>query len=182
MTSEFESDKVLKKVPKSGRSRKRSANLLDYLEHMRKTSISFGDADFEDLDVRDDEGESLLHKAIIMDEPEIVRELIELGVELNFHGDLGYTPLHYATSYERLHIVKILVEGKADIDSLDEGLMTPLHLSALGKKLEIVQFLVVSGANLDKEDHVGRKPIDFADPDSPIERFLRDAMANRQKK
>jgi ankyrin repeat protein len=169
-------------VPAGDVQQPRSANLRDYLEHMRKTSWHFENSDFKDLDARDDEGESLLHKAVIMDEPEIVKELVELGVELNFHGDLGYTPLHCAVIFQFLAIVTILVEARADIDSLDEGKMTPLHLAAMGKKLEIVEFLVERGADLDRKDMAGRMPIDFADPDSPIFLFLQEEMAKRERK
>ena len=44
-----------------------------------------------------------------------VKELINLGVDLNVQGDLGYTPLHHAVYQGHLEIVKILVKAGANI-------------------------------------------------------------------
>lgn len=156
--------------------KKRSKRLRDFLEYITERSVSFDGEEFHDLDARDIEGESLIHKAVIMDEPEIAKELIEHGVELNFHGDLGNTPLHIAASFGRLEMVKILIAGNAQVDSLDEGSMTPLFHAIMGNRLGIVRYLISHGASLDQVDCDGHRPIVFAKTGSRMEKLVKSAM------
>lgn len=161
----------------SNRHRKnRSKRLRDFLQYMAERSVSFDGEEFHDLDARNIEGESLMHKVVIMDEPEIARELIEHGVELNFHGDLGKTPLHIAASFGRLEMVKILIAGKAQIDSLDEGSMTPLFNAIMGNRLGIVRYLISKGTNLEHVDCDGHRPIEFAMTGSRMESLVKTAI------
>ncbi|MFN7291752.1 MAG: ankyrin repeat domain-containing protein [Pirellula sp.] len=143
---------------------------------MEESSFTFSGADFQDLDVRDYLGESILHKAVIMGELEVVQELVQLGVELNFQGELVYTPLHIAASFGRLEMVKILIVGKAHIDSLDERSMTPLFNAIMSNRLGIARHLISHGANLDHMDCQGRKPIEFARPGSRMDSLIKSAI------
>ncbi len=72
---------------------------------------------------------------------EIVKSLVEEGVNINIHGDKGITPLMEAAFFGRFSIVKYLVDKGADVDArADDGSTAP-QLAALGQHWEIVDFL-----------------------------------------
>lgn len=157
----------------------RSTNLIKFLEHLSETSLSFRGYGFANLDTRDDEGESVLHKAIFQGETEVVRELVNLGVQLNFKGDLGHTPLHVAAIFGHLDVVNILVRGGAEINATDEGNKTALHRAVLANELDIVKCLVEHGAQIDLRSDSGVTAIDLAAVASPIHEFLSNVARAR---
>ena len=99
----------------------RSERLQKFLNDLKEYIPSFEDADFSNINWSNHEGENALHIAVIGNEYEIAKELIELGIELNARGDLGHTPLHEAAAMTDLKLVKLLVESGADVHALTEG-------------------------------------------------------------
>ena len=51
---------------------------------------------------------------------EIIKKLIDKGVDINYHeegaGNIGATPLMYAVAYEQMDAVKVLLELGADVN------------------------------------------------------------------
>jgi ankyrin repeat protein len=120
---------------------KLSATMLEFLEERRKTCFGFHRHLFEDFNARDSEGATILHLVLWMEEFDIAKELISLGVELNSADSLGYTPLHVAVSQQSLVIVKLLVKAGANLNARNEFNKTPLeHASSEGNE-EIANFL-----------------------------------------
>ena len=63
---------------------------------------------------------TMLHAAVIRNEFEGVKLLVDLGIDLDAKGDMELTALHYAVSYERDDIYKFLVEKGAATDIVSE--------------------------------------------------------------
>jgi ankyrin repeat protein len=87
---------------KSDRDR-RNDNLAPLKRHL----LDRGD----DLDVRDEEGLTLLHKATMEQNVELVKELINLDVDVNATDPQGRPALHLATINGNIEIVKALLDG-----------------------------------------------------------------------
>ena len=96
-----------------------------------------------DLSYRDGDGQSLLMKT---DSPEMVRWLIERGVDVNFPDKTGYTPLIDAARYGRPEIARILIDAKADLNARSVYGRTPLAEAVLNGHQEVVDLLREAGA------------------------------------
>ncbi len=97
----------------------------------------------ESLDVRNANGNTLLHMAITTDQDDIARRLIHAGVNLDIN-DLHYLrPLHHAAIMGKTEIVKLLIEKGATCDNgyapLGQG---PLQLALLNIHTGVVNLLV----------------------------------------
>lgn len=102
-----------------------------------------------------------LTKAILANDLETVKRLINQGVELNFSYDT--TPLALAASLGNLEIVQLLIEGGANINLQmeDEG-DTALMVASLYGHYEVVKRLVEAGADVNIQDCYGAKAVGMA--------------------
>lgn len=129
----------------------RSEKLINFLKDLEDNLPSFEDADFSDINWCNQEGENALHIAVIRNEYDIAKELIELGIEINARGDLGHTPLHEAATMADLDFVKLLVESGADVQALTEG-DPPFTLARYAKKDDICDFLGTAMKDIQNKD------------------------------
>ena len=74
-----------------------------------------------DISGIDEFGWTPLHKAIELNDVEIVKQLISnsKGIDLNFTNYIGTTPLTFAISVENLQVIKFLVTNGVDINIAD---------------------------------------------------------------
>ncbi|KAK3584491.1 hypothetical protein CHS0354_006023 [Potamilus streckersoni] len=95
----------------------------------------------------DENGDSLLHAAIIMDSEEVSIEYIDMTIDLemlNLQNNLFQTPLHVAVLTNMLSVVERLVSRNVRIDLQDHHGNTPLHLACTKGNLKIVSVLLES--------------------------------------
>ena len=106
------------------------------------------------IDEPDDEGYTVLHKAVLEGRLDIVQDLLNKGATTKTSGMYGNSPLHDAAGeLGRLDIVKALIEqGNADIHAKDDKGKTPLHNAASAGHPDVVQYLTSKGANIDEKD------------------------------
>ena len=76
----------------------RSDELKEFLLRL----ASERELDFTDINAVDSLGDNALAAALWSEHFEVARELIELGIDLNTHGDLGKTPVHVAPRADTL--------------------------------------------------------------------------------
>ena len=87
--------------------------------------------------------------------PEIVRELINRGMEVNYSDSEGITPLHLAARLGHAEIVKILLDKRGEVNIKDRYGMTPLMWGAWKGSPEIVKMLLEGGAEIEEKDREG---------------------------
>ena len=92
---------------------------------------------------------------------EIVKLLVEHGVNVNARDGADMTPLHYAAKGNVFKTVKLLVEHGADVNAQDGNGMTPLHYAAMGKVFKTVKLLVDHGANVNARDGEGNTALHY---------------------
>lgn len=85
--------------------------------------------------------------------PEVIRHLLDLGVDVNARDQCLWTPLHFAVRTKHREVVRMLIEAGAEIDPLNDKGVTPLHLSVIKAQadLEIARMLLEAGADPDNE-------------------------------
>ncbi|KFQ45890.1 Nuclear factor NF-kappa-B p105 subunit, partial [Nestor notabilis] len=86
--------------------------------------------------VQDDNGDNVLHLAIIHLHTKLVRDLLEVMADLNYNdiinmrNDLYQTPLHLAVITKQAEVVEDLLKAGADVSLLDRHGNSVLHLAA----------------------------------------------------
>lgn len=84
--------------------------------------------------------------------------LVELGADVNVHGNEGHTLLIRATRNSHHQLMKVLVEAGANPDALDDEKRTALHHAAETRfeVSQVVALLLDAGATLEMRDNEGR--------------------------
>ncbi|KAI8334078.1 ankyrin repeat-containing domain protein [Choanephora cucurbitarum] len=104
-----------------------------------------------------------------------VKELIELGADVNFKDNAGWTPLHEAALKGQYEIGKHLIACGAEINVRGFGLDTPLHDACSSNSPECVQLLVDAGADVFALNEAEKRPIDLC-TDEACQRILQAKM------
>uniref|UniRef100_A0ACB8GAN0 Uncharacterized protein n=1 Tax=Sphaerodactylus townsendi TaxID=933632 RepID=A0ACB8GAN0_9SAUR len=80
-----------------------------------KCATLWGTAEVEDPSLPNDEGITALHNAVCAGHTEIVKFLVQFGVNVNAADSDGWTPLHCAASCNNVQVCKFLVESGAAV-------------------------------------------------------------------
>ena len=78
----------------------------------------------------------------------LTKQLILLGVNVNYQNPDRRTALHYASRTGQLEIVKMLLSKRAKVDQVDVYHYTPLVVSVLKNYHNITLHLIASGADI----------------------------------
>lgn len=84
---------------------------------------------------------------------DMVKLLIEVGVDINHQNKYGYTPLHIATYYNYEKILDLLIKAKANLDLQDEDGKTALMFAAENNLITVTSLLVAGDANVNILDN-----------------------------
>lgn len=139
--------------------------------------------DAELVTLRNDEGLTVLHIAIIDNHVAIVRRLLNKyfqasngnmnyssGLELLMNDDekASGTPLHLAIRHNHLEILYMLLgmSVRINLDIYDERMRTPLHIAVNEENFAFVAILTVAGADTEKLDMLNRTPLERAIEDN----------------
>ena len=113
--------------------------------------------------------QSQLNRQLIeaLDEGDInmVKQLIEKGVDVNQGQFFGWTPLIWASRGGHLEIVKYLLSHGANVNQANDDGNTPLiFASREGREghLEVVKYLVEHGADVNQANNAGWTPLIWA--------------------
>ena len=132
------------------------------------------------LDVRQRDGDTLLHSPAWYGDVEMVQVLLDYKVDVHTRNNLGRAPLHDAsdgTGVRRIRnmvqswpdTVQLLLEHGADVNMRALDNSTPLHDAAENGSVEIVRMLLEHGANVGAKDDSGRTPLQGAVKNGSVE-------------
>lgn len=98
-----------------------------------------------------------IHLACRAGNLEIVRGLLEAGVDVNLRGGVNeLTPLHVAVEQSHPAIVAYLLARGADVHARDRRLNVPLHAA---QSREVAQLLITQGAEVNAQNDFGETPL-----------------------
>lgn len=116
-----------------------------------------------------------IHRACRVGNPDMVRRLLDKGVDVNVRGGVNeFTPLDVAVAENHPDIVAGLLERGADVNAPDRRLNVPLHAA---KNCAIARMLIAHHADVNAQNDFGETPL-FAQRDPQIVELLLDNGAH----
>lgn len=112
-----------------------------------KSELEKNDYSKEQLNTKDNDGNTVLHIAAKKGYDEIVNTLLLKGVPVNGKNNKGLTPLHFAAKKDQLKTCKLLIQYNAEIESKDNEGLTPLCYATLYFNSKTVNFFLEKNAN-----------------------------------
>ena len=112
-----------------------------------------------DVNLRDDEGMSLLHLAAQIGDPEAVSLLMSRGTDV----DSGHSSMLFmALNSGNLAETRLLLDHGVDANARDEKLSTALHISSDNGYFDLVRLLLQYGADVNPRDNHDSTPLHLA--------------------
>lgn len=130
--------------------------------------------------VRDNEGATLLQKAVHSENLPTVMLLLTKGASVNAKGAYGYTPLHECSYLGLTDICVALLSHKANVDALSKNGSTPLLVAAREGHVRICDALLRYQAGVDDGGDKGWTPLFIASGEghTDVVRLLLNYHAN----
>ena len=121
------------------------------------------------LDARNPNGETPLHRAVEKGMKEIVRQLVAAGSNLRARTKSGETVLHLAALSVDPSITALLLEAGADSKARNDDGESALHWAALSGHVLVGRLLMEHGADPNLADLRGNRPLHAAADSGNIE-------------
>ncbi len=142
--------------------------MVDYFQAVRRDGSAAIQllATIGDINVRNEEGENLLHVAIAYGNQAAASFLIQRGIDVNAQDSKGQTPLHSAADYQKSDVTEQILAAGGDMGIADIHGNTALWNAVFNArgKYECVDSLAKHGAArfANRKNRHGRSPLDFA--------------------
>ena len=127
------------------------------------TNLRFFLSDGADIDLRNEQGHTLLHVAILENRVQAARLLLDAGADADMHGgSAGYTPLHFTAYKKNSEMTRLVLEYTEQLERTDHQNMTPLQMAAFMGCKDVVAALAEAGADFKRTDTFGHTPAAIA--------------------
>nr|WCB87145.1 CPPV334 ankyrin repeat protein [Cooks petrelpox virus] len=90
---------------------------------------------------------------------EMIKTIIDCGVNVNIKNAKSKTFLHYAIKNNDVDIVKMLFDYGADINIKDNNGYYPIHIATRSNSYKIIETLLEEGADVNVKDNYGNTPL-----------------------
>lgn len=98
--------------------------------------------------------DNALTEAVLDNDTEHMKLLVEAGADVNAADCYGFTPLHTAVFWRRGACVKLFIRYGADINAVNKYGDTPLHFAANNADIKCMRLLIAAGADLDAKNNL----------------------------
>ena len=96
----------------------------------------------EDINIRNEKGQSLLISAILYNNYEIFDLLLDNFINVNIKDNFGLTAAHYAVINNHLGFLKTLIRSKADLDIVDNDGENVLYKACLYGRENMISLIL----------------------------------------
>ncbi|XP_060516097.1 tyrosine-protein kinase Shark isoform X2 [Cylas formicarius] len=119
---------------------------------------------YHGYEAKNQDGQTAVHIASIKGQNDILRNLIQHGVNVNLRDTAGYTPLHYACQNNLSSTVRLLIEvGEANVQARNTITgAVPLHEAATRGHKEVIMELLSLNAPVNPRTKDGLVPSQLA--------------------
>jgi hypothetical protein len=105
--------------------------------------------------------EDVIHEVVLAGDIDLIRRVLESGVNVNATDYYGRTPLMIVIENNRVDVVDLLIEYGANVNMADNNGHTPL-MYAIFSNVDVVGTLIANGANVNARDNRRRTPLMLA--------------------
>lgn len=104
-----------------------------------------------------------LHVAASRGNYDLVRVLLDRGINIDAQDSRGFTALHLAAMYGHEYTAALLLLRHADVNPKDRWGYTPLHAAGVAGEWRTVRVLVqYGGADIEATENTGKTPLHIA--------------------
>jgi CDK inhibitor PHO81 len=103
-----------------------------------------------------------LHELAISGRNNILRMLLEKGLNVDPEDTYGRRPIHYCAMYGHISCLMLLISHKTDLESPDHDGATPLVHAIRGGHVQLMELLLESGVMLEYSSEVIQNPLTVA--------------------
>jgi ankyrin repeat protein len=120
------------------------------------------------IDIKDQEGKTLLYLPIKYNYNEIIKLLIEyneknIGISIVDLSDVdGNIPLHYSIYFRNLDALDILLKANSNVNFLDRNGSNALHLAVYSKDSNICEKIIKNNININAINLIGETALHIA--------------------
>ncbi|KAL8903148.1 MAG: hypothetical protein Q9207_004117 [Kuettlingeria erythrocarpa] len=115
-----------------------------------------------DIEARDHNSNTLLHRATAKNDHELIADLIRRGASVAVREGQDYTPLHFSAVGGNVDVVACLLAHGADINAQSKSGRTPLHCAAGHGQSNVMTVLLDQGCHIDAQTNYGHTPLYLA--------------------
>ena len=141
-----------------------STTMEKAIKHGKLDEISMMIDKGQDINVPTDKGQTALHLAVLQDDVDMVRLLLDNGADFDVEDGLtSMTPLLTAARRGQRDIMDLLIRFGADINATNLAGDTPLHLAVLAGSVPAVEVLLKYRPAVDVRNDAGMTAIQQAE-------------------
>jgi ankyrin repeat protein len=132
-----------------------------------------------DINAKDNEGKTVLHKAVIADDIEVVEKLLQKKQNVNERDRQGRTPLHHTQWRGNYKIAHALIRNGADMNIPDAAGYTVLNYATILGHTKLIVILIKSGC-LMYNKHKKSKTVTkfFLEKESQLDKILEEPITD----
>ena len=124
---------------------------------------------YEYKSLRNEDGKTILHFAIYSRNINILKMLLNDGIDIMILDKDNKTALHYAAMHDNIEMCSIFIDKGLDINAKDKYNQTPLQIALSEKNFNIALYLLNHGADFNIENDHGKNPLHYASENNCIE-------------
>jgi ankyrin repeat protein len=104
------------------------------------------------LNINDEENSNALHYASEnnVDPLNIIKFLLEKGLEINLKNDIGYSAFHIICQYQSIEVIKFCIDFGASIEEPDDHGCYPIHYFCEFGDYDILKFILNLNINVNR--------------------------------
>ncbi|MCK9337550.1 MAG: ankyrin repeat domain-containing protein [Arcobacteraceae bacterium] len=132
-----------------------------------------------DINAKDSDGKTVLHKAVIADDMEVVEKLLQKKQNVNERDKQGRTPLHHTQWRGNYKIAHALIRNGADMNIPDAAGYTVLNYATILGHTKLIVILIKSGC-LMYNKHKKSKTVTkfFLEKESQLDKILNEPITD----
>lgn len=132
-----------------------------------------------DVDLQDENGRTILHKAVIADDLAVVEKILSKKADLSIRDKQGRTALHHTQWKGNYKIARWLMAAGANVDEPDNSGFTLLNYAAILGHTKLVVALISSGVLMYNKNPKSRKvALFFKEREGNLEKLLENNITD----